>query len=546
VTLLSFIFTLFAIIYLNYNEIQHPGSSVELVGTSITHALTIHSANSPSELRFLTGFDKQKTFGMRVDEEGGFEMFRAAEDLIDTIPAVRMTSEEGAFVVRDDLASMKMVSAPRLKSTSEGVIFPDGSVMTTAAETAIGVKSETDLNIIAGANQTVKAASIIMTVGDEERMRVRRDGVFFRDTSARGSGSTNLNEGISLYPDRKELNVGLLQLHSDGISTLDKENSISLHSAKLILNDTSSSPNGATLTAITAHHQASGQPFVIVGQDAILRGGDMKVRGGGGQAQGSRGGDLYVDGGMGAERHGDVYLGENTERLVLNCNKTEISASHSFTVDSTLTTVNSPLLLNNPITSFSQSAIKAGAGFSMMAVASAQNSTISMPSTKKTFRVVKGTFKDGFTVPSSGGYWAIAESCTTCVKFGAGGGYSNRHSIVSMLVEGIYILPTPTDNSGQPFVDCVAMKRVSISCAVLNWDTEVVEGIEVTGEGVEMVASTTFYGGDEYISLSASKLLQVKAGVEYGVFCRGTTMGGGDSAVQIFADKVTLSVSVVI
>ena len=518
-TLLSFIFTLFAIIYLNYNEIQHPGSSVELVGTSITHALTIHSANSPSELRFLTGFDKQKTFGMRVDEEGGFEMFRAAEDLIDTIPAVRMTSEEGAFVVRDDLASMKMVSAPRLKSTSEGVIFPDGSVMTTAAETAIGVKSETDLNIIAGANQTVKAASIIMTVGDEERMRVRRDGVFFRDTSARGSGSTNLNEGISLYPDRKELNVGLLQLHSDGISTLDKENSISLHSAKLILNDTSSSPNGATLTAITAHHQASGQPFVIVGQDAILRGGDMKVRGGGGgQAQGSRGGDLYVDGGMGAERHGDVYLGENTERLVLNCNKTEISASHSFTVDSTLTTVNSPLLLNNPITSFSQSAIKAGAGFSMMAVASAQNSTISMPSTKKTFRVVKGT----------------------------GGGYSNRHSIVSMLVEGIYILPTPTDNSGQPFVDCVAMKRVSISCAVLNWDTEVVEGIEVTGEGVEMVASTTFYGGDEYISLSASKLLQVKAGVEYGVFCRGTTMGGGDSAVQIFADKVTLSVSVVI
>ncbi|GMH62805.1 hypothetical protein TrRE_jg13501, partial [Triparma retinervis] len=170
VTMLSFAFTLFAIVYLNYAEFQHPGSGQELVGTSVNHALTIHSVNNPSELRFLTGFDRQNTFGMRVDEDGVFDMFRVAEDEGGVFPAVTLETS-GNLVVREEFTSRKTVSAPRLKSTSEGVIFPDGSVMTTAADTAVGVKSETDLNIIAGANQSMRDASIIMTVGTKERMR---------------------------------------------------------------------------------------------------------------------------------------------------------------------------------------------------------------------------------------------------------------------------------------------------------------------------------------------------------------------------------------
>ena len=68
---------------------------MQLIGTSITHALTIHSANLPSELRFLTGFDKQNTFGMRVDEEGIFEMYREAEDIPGDAPAVQVSEGGG-------------------------------------------------------------------------------------------------------------------------------------------------------------------------------------------------------------------------------------------------------------------------------------------------------------------------------------------------------------------------------------------------------------------------------------------------------------------
>lgn len=66
--------------WLNYNEIQHPGS-IDLVGTSVSHALTIHSSStSPSELRFLTGFDKDEMVGFRLDENGEYEMYRAGEE----------------------------------------------------------------------------------------------------------------------------------------------------------------------------------------------------------------------------------------------------------------------------------------------------------------------------------------------------------------------------------------------------------------------------------------------------------------------------------
>ena len=155
VTIICFAFTLFSIVYLNYAEFQHPGSGQELVGTSVNHALTIHSVNNPSELRFLSGFDRRNTFGMRVDEDGVFDMFRVAEDEDGALPVMTLATS-GSLIVREDLSSRKTVSAPRLKSTSEGVTFPDGSVMTTAADTAVGVKSETDLNIIAGANQSTR------------------------------------------------------------------------------------------------------------------------------------------------------------------------------------------------------------------------------------------------------------------------------------------------------------------------------------------------------------------------------------------------------
>ena len=152
-TLFTGMFTMFALVYLNYNEVQHPGQ-VDLLGTSVSHALTIHSSSSsPAELRFLTGFAKTEMVGFRVDEDGVFEMYRAMEEEQDKPPIVAV-DRKGGWRYREDVVSDNAVHGKGLYASHDGFHFPDGSVMTTAAETSIGIKSETDLNLLAGANQT--------------------------------------------------------------------------------------------------------------------------------------------------------------------------------------------------------------------------------------------------------------------------------------------------------------------------------------------------------------------------------------------------------
>ncbi|GMI27934.1 hypothetical protein TrRE_jg11083 [Triparma retinervis] len=342
------------------------------------------------------------------------------------------------------------------------------------------------------------------------------------------------------------MNVGLLQLHSDGITSLDKEKMISLHSAMLVLNDTSSSPNGATLTAATAHHQPSGQPFIIAGQDAILRGGDVRVEGGEGQGGGSIGGDVLIDGGRGKERRGGVVVGGKSEKLVLACNKTEVVAEKGFTVQSVLTTFQSPVVFNSAITSFSGPAFKAGGSFSYMALASAENTTIWDGEMGAGLSVVEGTFSDGFGLPGSGGVWAIAESCTTCVKFGAGGGFIGRHGMASMVVEGIQVKRAGEEWEGGGEVNAteeveteLEIGRVRVACGILRYEgNNIAEKVEVGGDGVEVVASTSFYKDDEYVGLSASKIIRIEPDAEYAVFC--AAKHNGHAIVR--ASKVSLSI----
>ena len=107
------------------------------------------------------------------------------------------------------------------------------------------------------------------------------------------------------------IKTGEFQMSGDGLSTTNPESSIVMHASQLVLNDTSSSPNGATLSVSTAVHLATGQPFVITGQSAILTGGETVIDGGHGS---SRGGDTVINGGKAESRHGDVIIGDKSYR----------------------------------------------------------------------------------------------------------------------------------------------------------------------------------------------------------------------------------------
>jgi len=541
-TLFTGMFTMFALVYLNYNEVQHPGQ-VDLVGTSVSHALTIHSSSSsPAELRFLTGFSKDETVGFRLDEDGGFEMYRAFEEELDK-PTIVTVDKGGGWRYREDVVSDKAVHGKGLYASHDGFHFPDGSVMTTAAETSVGLKSETDLNLLAGVNQTGSAeASIIMTVGDRERVRITKEGIFFRKAvEASDTDSTeSFDEGISFYPDMKMIKTGEFQMASDGLSTTNPESEIVMHASQLVLNDTSSSPNGATISVSTAVHLATGQPFVITGQSAILTGGDTVVNGGHGS---SRGGDTVINGGKAESRHGDVIIGDKSYRTTLASNRTEITASSHLRISSDMVDVEAPMIFNSALTAFSKSAFKAGASFSSFATVTTMNITIAQTQDQATFSLVEGSLKTAYSFPVAGGYWGVAESCTTCISFGPSGSFVERHGTMSLLVEGIRLHPASSSN---PSDDSEYLRRTSVSCAVVKtsgtYPSEI-NDISYDNSNVVMIVSVSFFDDDEYVSLGGARSTAVEGNQEYSIFCRAKIRGqAGSESVRVSAEVATLGI----
>ena len=135
VTLFTFVATLFAIVYLNYTT---PSTQIDLIGTSVNHMLTVHSPAATAEVRLLSGFDKDKTVGLRVTSGQQVELYRQLE-LRRAMQPLLAVDYGGVARFREDVKVAKSVSAKGLYATTDGVHFPDGSVMTTAAATAVGM-----------------------------------------------------------------------------------------------------------------------------------------------------------------------------------------------------------------------------------------------------------------------------------------------------------------------------------------------------------------------------------------------------------------------
>lgn len=417
--------------------------------------------------------------------------------------------------------------------------------MTTAAETSIGMKSETDLNFIAGDNSTTDgiSASIIMSVGEYERVRIRNNGIFFRSHTSEFDSMENFDEGISFYPDTKTVKLGTLQLNSRGMASTDPESEIEFHASSLVLNDTSSSPNGATISVAPGLHLATGLPLVMTGQSAVLTGGDTDIRGGHGI---SHGGDAIIDGGRSDNRHGNVVIGEKSYRTLLSSNRTEINAQSHLRITSSMVDVEAPMIFNSPQTSFSSQAFKAGASFSSYAYATTTNITIPQSSIKSNFYAIDGSLRNAHAFPETGGVWGVAESCTTCVVFGPAGGFHDRHGMVDILVEGITVSPFDAgQQANNNLIDYTALKRISVTCAVVKTDNDYVEeltDISYDNPKVLIIASVSFFDGDEFTSLSGSRSSLIEGAQEYGVYCRAHVKGGGSasSSLTVSAHVVTL------
>ncbi len=523
VTLFTFGFTLFAIIYLNYNEIRHPGQ-VELIGTSVNHVLTIHSSSASAELKLLSGFDKGETVALSLDPEGNVGLYRQSE-LDDDQPPLLEISRSGTTEIREDLITKKSVMAGALYAENDGIHFPDGSVMTTAAETSVGIKSESDLNIVAGVNNSLSDSAIFMTVASRERMRVSRSGIFFRShlSSDSGDGSEQYDESIAIYPEKKEIEIGNLHLTPEGLRTSDISDSINMYASALVLNDTSSSPNGATITVSSAKHMSTGQPFVISGQEAVLTGGAISMVGGWGS---EKGGDLNVNGGFGGRRNGNVNIGSTSSETKVLSNRTEIVSPEQVSIKSGLLSVHAPVVFESEYTTFSNDALRQGAGFTLSAKVTTSNITVS-PS-PDTYYDVGGVMTNANLRPDSGGFWGVADGCTSCITYGGPGGFADRPGMFALLAEAV---SAPGEFN--------ITRRIGVTCIVskigANYNEEKV-GSGIESEEVVLSAGSAFFQGDEPVSISGSKIAMVEGGAQYGVLCKVR----GDADVNIL--RVTLSI----
>jgi len=477
------------------------------------------------------------------------ELYREHEDenLLEPMFGVEYN---GKVRVREDFVSGKTVMGTGLYATGDGFHFPDGSVMTTAAASAVGVKSEKDINILAGANNTESESAILMSVAGRERMRIKKDGVYFRKWSEtvigeddEKVGTESYDESISLYPERKELNVGSLQLHAGGLRNMDTEKSVSLYGSGLVLNDTSSNSNGASIY-VADSETGDGRIFLIKGQRAIEQGGDAKLAGGDGGVEGI-GGDCKLDGGYGGERMGDVVIGAASDKTTIVSNKTDIEARTKLKISSGLVSMNAPVVFENPLVVFSTAAIKRGGGLSMYATIVNVNATVPAfrkgeggdgAAGEKKFHDIRGNMESAYTMPQEGGVWMPAERCTSCIGFGAEGGWSERYGTVSMLVEGLKVTTV-----GNGTVD-----RVSVSCGVFKIAADYGEDAEISDVYIEdddvvLMTGGSFWEGDDFSGLSGGRVVKLKGGDEYGVLCRGMLVGGEGRAI-VSMERVSLSI----
>ena len=331
-TTLAFVVFVFGIVYLNVSDLSTI-PQVELIGMSVNHALTVFSNNgNKAEIRMLSGTDKSQAMGFRVDSHGELSLFKVADDL-DSLPEILTVGEGGDIDVRESL------SAGMLVSTTDGIRFPDGSVMTTAADVSVGLKSPADLNFLAGANASNPEsvdASIIMSVHGSEILRVRNDGIFFADYSTddetneeegstpgglrrrrhrrRRAAASGSNSLISILPGKVAVDVGNVRVSSSGVKTLKEGDSLEV--SPLIVSDKGLSENDKILVSAKAStSRAEGLSFVFEGQFATNKGGDTKLLGG---ASLISGGDAIVDGGRGeTQTNGNVVIGLQSKSVTI-------------------------------------------------------------------------------------------------------------------------------------------------------------------------------------------------------------------------------------
>uniref|UniRef100_A0A7S1TPW1 Uncharacterized protein n=1 Tax=Phaeomonas parva TaxID=124430 RepID=A0A7S1TPW1_9STRA len=304
VTFVLFAILTLTIVLINANDFQGAKQD-QLVGTTVEDSLRVQSH---------TGHDAvfQLQSGTSADNR--------AEITLDTSGDLFFDHSNGDFVFTSDVISTSAVRAKLMESSDEGIIFPDGTRMTTAAASVAGVSSPGDINIVAGTDATQPGGAILMITGGEERVRVTNAGTMeIRGyESASTAEPVELGFGVTLegYPP-KVMVGGTTWLHVAGLKTSAENLELASSTGRV---------------KITKNYTAS---EVSVGLDGVVQGGDgkftlraiadnvanataapaLELAGGPSSSANFSGGHVLIDGGAGGTP-GDILIGTQSGSFV--------------------------------------------------------------------------------------------------------------------------------------------------------------------------------------------------------------------------------------
>lgn len=244
----------------------------------------------------------------------------------------------------DGFATFLWLIAPMVEadylSARKGVVFDDGTVMTTAANSSGGVKEQGDLNLVS------KAGSVVTSAGGNSLLFVNPVGTV---TVANTKSDEPISAGITLDGTRGQISIGsgLTIKHDGNSSSLSTSQALHLDSSTVFVGTLSSGKvrisvpdavgsgsdedDGARALepAYTAEESES-VTLEVAGQtsSAQKEGGDLRIMGGDGL---NVGGDVTLVGGQATEsgsKYGSVAINAGLHGTASSL--TEIG-SHSLT-----------------------------------------------------------------------------------------------------------------------------------------------------------------------------------------------------------------------
>lgn len=463
-TLVVFFSLVMAIVMINAYDFQGDVQA-QLIGTTVRHSLRVMSTGADATLILARGASSAE---MTLDED---------EDLA-------IDASGGRVRVRSEMVLERRLEATEVEATEGGFIFPDGSTMTTAAETLAGLSSEADLNLVSGTGDG--SGAIILTTEGRERLRIRSTGEsVFRGLDPSSGEIRPMSESIVVNGSSGTVTVGgRLELSEGGLRALGAGAALQLDSGS----------GGAVRLA------AGGGDVTLVAEGSASRPASLTIAGSsmpnGTAAHEDVGGDVSIVGGSGNVT-GAVSIGATqTSRVSIG------GAGTALALDGASMAVNVAGGVR-----LSAGALGASNLHSFLAVEAADDHC-SPPLDGSPAALSNANLSAVHRYPpSESGFWSVASSAVTYTG-------PARAAEVSVDVEAVALFPV---GASAPF----AAQSRAASCGVY------VNGEESFAARVlaPIFASQEDVVADAALTMSARRVVALSGGDELSVRCAVSTSG---------------------